>query len=372
VTRTASFITGSILIASALAVSGCGKGAAPEAAGAKAPEQIEIGRENVVEVQSQSITVGPLVSGELKAEREATVRAEIGGSVLQVFPQEGQSVAAGALLARIEGQPVHDAYASAQSTLRSAEQTSEWAQKEAARIENLVKGGALAERDAEVARNAATQAKAAADDARSRVASMRKSLDDLTVKAPIAGVVSKRHVNAGDVVSPGGELYTIIDPSSMRLEASVPSEQIAAIHVGSKVTFRVRGYQERFEGRIERVSPTADSATRQVPIFVTIPNKQRRLVAGLFAEGRLERESKTTLVVPQTAVNENSGPPWVLRVQDGKAQKVEVVVGLRDEQSERLELTRGVVAGDLLLVGAAQGMTPGTPLRIRAQTTSSN
>ena len=293
-TRTASFITGSIVVASALALSACGKGAAPEAAGSKAPEQIEIGRENVVEVQSQPITVGPLVSGELKAEREATVRAEIGGSVLQVFPQEGQSVAAGALLARIEGQPVHDAYASAQSALRSAEQTSEWAQKEAARIENLVKGGALAERDAEVARNAATQAKAAADDARSRVASMRKSLDDLTVKAPIAGVVSKRHVNAGDVVSPGGELYTIIDPSSMRLEASVPSEQIAAIQVGGTVTFQVRGYpNERFEGRIERVSPTADSSTRQVPIFVTIPNRQRRLVAGLFAEGRIERESKT-------------------------------------------------------------------------------
>ena len=372
-TRTPSFITGSIIVASALALSACGNGAAPEAAGAKAPEQIEIGRENVVEVQSQPITVGPLVSGELKAEREATVRAEISGSVLQVFPQEGQSVAAGALLARIEGQPVHDAYASAQSALRSAEQTSEWAQKEAARIENLVKGGALAERDAELARNAATQAKAAADDARSRVASMRKSLDDLTVKAPIAGVVSKRHVNAGDVVSPGGELYTIIDPSSMRLEASVPSEQIAAIQVGGTVTFQVRGYpNERFQGRIERVSPTADSSTRQVPIFVTIPNKQRRLVAGLFAEGRIERESKTALVVPQTAVNENGSTPWVLKVQDGKAQRVDVTVGLRDEQTERLEITRGVAAGDLLLVGAAQGMTPGTPLRVRAQTTSSN
>jgi len=137
VTRTASFITGSVLVASALALSGC-KGAAPEASATKAQELIEIGRENVVEVKSQPITVGPLVSGELKAEREATVRAEIGGSVLQVFPREGESVAAGALLARIEGQPVHDAYASAQSALRSAEQTAEWAQKEAARIENLV------------------------------------------------------------------------------------------------------------------------------------------------------------------------------------------------------------------------------------------
>jgi RND family efflux transporter MFP subunit len=368
-----SFVAGSIVLTGALLASACGKSATTEASATTAPALIEIGRENVVEVTSQEITVGPLVSGELKAEREATVRAEVGGAILQVLPREGEAVKVGTLLARIDGKTIQDAYASAQSGLRSAEQTSEWAQKEAARIEALVKGGALAERDAELARNQATQAKAAADDARSRVTSVRKSLDDLTVRAPIAGIVSKRHVNVGDVVAPGGELYTIIDPSSMRLEASVPSDQIAAVRVGATVDFTVRGYpQEKFAGRIERVSPSADAVTRQVPIFVTIPNKQQRLVAGLFAEGRLQRESKTTLVVPQTAVNENTGAPWVLRVQDGKAQKVEVTVGLRDEQTERLELTKGVVAGDLLLVGAAQGMTPGTPLRVRAQTTSSN
>ena len=89
-------------------------------------------------------------------------------------------------------------------------------------------------------------------------------------------------------------------------------------------------------------------------------------------EGRIERESKMGLVVPQVAVNENGSAPWVLKVQDGKAQRVDVTVGLRDEQTERLEITRGVAAGDLLLVGAAQGMTPGTPLRVRAQATSSN
>jgi membrane fusion protein, multidrug efflux system len=373
VTRTASFITGSFLLAGALALSACGGGTPSEAAAPKAPPVIEIGRENVVEVKSEAITVGPLVSGELKAEREATVRAEIGGAIVQVYPREGETVSAGTLLARIEGRPVQDAYASAQSGLRSVEQNAEWAQKEAARIETLVKGGALAERDAEVARNAATQAKAAVDDARSRVASARKALEDLTVKAPIAGIVSKRHVNAGDVVSPGGELYTIIDPSSMRLEASVPSEQIAAIQVGGTVAFQIRGYpKESFEGRIERVSPSADSATRQVPIFVTIPNKQRRLVAGLFAEGRVAQASKTGLVVPQIAVNENGSAPWVLKVQDGKAQRVEVTVGLRDEQTERLEISKGVAAGDLLLVGAAQGMTPETPLKVRAQTSSSN
>ena len=373
--NTSSFVIGTFLLGAAGALSACGSDAAPEAsASASASQtQIEIGRENVVEVQNQEIIVGPLVSGELKAEREATVRAEVGGAILQVFPQEGEAVAVGTLLAKIDGKTLTDTYASAQSAQRSADQTSEWAQKEAARIENLVKGGALAERDAELARNAATQAKAAADDARARVTSVRKSLDDLTVRAPIAGIVSKRHVDTGDVVAPGGELYTIIDPTSMRLEASVPSEQIGAVRVGAPVGFTVRGYpNERFEGRIERVSPTADSTTRQVPIFVTIPNRTRRLVAGLFAEGRLQQASKTGLVVPKTAVNENGGTPWVLKVQDGKAQRVDVTIGLRDEQSERVEISRGVAPGDLLLVGAAQGMTPGTPLRIRAQAASSN
>jgi membrane fusion protein (multidrug efflux system) len=105
---------------------------------------------------------------------------------------------------------------------------------------------------------------------------------------------------------------------------------------------------------------------------VTIPNKHRRLVAGLFAEGRVEQASKTGLIVPQTAVNENGATPWVLTVKDGKAQRVDVSIGLRDEQTEQLEITKGVVAGDLLLVGAAQGMTPGTPLRVKAPAASSN
>jgi RND family efflux transporter MFP subunit len=335
------------LVAGATAISaGCGQTAASEGPAATAPAAVEIGRENVVAVAAGDISVGPLISGELRAEREATVRAEVGGQILQVVPEEGQAVKTGGLLARIEGRVLQDALASAQSQLRSAEQTAQWAEKEEARIQSLVKGGALAERDSEVARNAAVQAKAAADDARSRVASSRKALDDLTVRAPMSGIVSVKHANAGDVVSPGGELYTIIDPSSMRLEASVPSEQLDAIRIGAPVTFTVRGYRDQtFEGRIERVSPAADQVTRQVPIFVTIPNTSGRLVAGLFAEGRVTREARQALTVPFTAVNESSQKPWVVRVRDGKAERLEVTLGLRDDQTERVEIASGVRQG---------------------------
>jgi len=348
----------------ALGGAACNNAESPAVANT-APAAIDVGRENIVTVQTAEITVGPLISGDLRAQLEATVRAELGGSVLQVVPDEGQVVKRGALLARIEARTQEDALRSAQSMVRSAEESLSVADRELARTERLVKSGALAERELEAARNAAVLARAQRDDAQSRLASASKALADGTVRAPIAGTVARRHVNRGDVVSPGTELYTIIDPSSMRLEASVPSEQLSAITIDATVNFQVRGYPgQMFAGRIERISPMADPVTRQVPIFVTIPNVEGRLVAGLFAEGRVVQEVKRALVVPIAAVNERVATPWVLRVREGKTEKVEVTLGLRDTQTERVEIATGVSEGDVLLIGASQGMTPGTPVKV--------
>ena len=349
-----------------LALAGCGGGDAPQAAAPAGPAVVEIGAENVIRATPSQISVGPLISGELRAEREATVRAEIGGSIIQVGPEEGQAVKRGALIARIEARAQQDAYLSAQSAMRSSEEALQNAERELERTERLVKAGALAERDLEAARNAAISARAQRDDARARLTSAHKAMDDATVRSPMAGIVARRHVSAGDVLSPGTELYQIIDPSSMRLEASVASDQIGAIKVGAPVSFEVRGYPgQTFEGHIERISPTADAVTRQVSIFVAIPNAGGRLVAGLFGQGRVLTEARTGLVVPATVVNDRGGKPWVMRVRDGKAERVEVTLGLRDEQTERVEIASGVQEGDVLLVGAAQGMTPGTPVRVR-------
>ena len=331
-----------------------------------APVAVQVGKENVARVTMDTISTGPLISGTLMAEREATVRAEVSGSILQVTVSEGQPVRRGTLLARIEDQALGEALQSAESAVRSAEQALKLAEREADRTESLVRGGALAEREIETARNAVTAAQAQLEDARTRVASARKQLDNLTVRSPIDGVVAARAANTGDVVSPGTELYRIIDPRSMQLEASVPSEALAAIKVGLPVQFEIRGYPgQTFEGRIGRISPSADPVTRQVSIFVTIPNTERRLVAGLFAEGRVAQQSRRTLVVPIAAVNaDDPGSPWVLRIRDGKAERVPVKLGLRDEQTERVEITAGVREGDQLLVGSAQAITPGTPLNV--------
>jgi RND family efflux transporter MFP subunit len=318
-----------------------------------------------VTVTRGEIRTGPLLTGELRAAREATVRAKMPGSVLEVRAEEGQAVARGAVIARIEARPLQDALLSSQSAVRSAEQSLAVAEREAERTASLVKGGALAERDIELARSAVTGAQAQLADARARLASVRQQLEDAVVTAPISGIVSGRPVNAGDVVSPGTPLATLIDPSSMLLEASLPSEALAALKIGTPVEFEVRGYPGQvFDGHIERIAPAADPVTRQVTIFVDVPNTRGQLVAGLFAEGRVTTERRQAVVVPATAVDTSGQTPWVLRLRDGKAERVTVRIGARDDRPERIEIVSGLAVGDVLLTGAARAVTPGTPVTL--------
>jgi RND family efflux transporter MFP subunit len=157
----------------------------------------------------------------------------------------------------------------------------------------------------------------------------------------------------------------------MRLEASVPAEQLASIRVGVPVSFTVSGYPGReFVGHIIRINPTADPTTRQVRIYVSIPNAGRTLVGGLFATGRMSSSSRMGLIVPTTAVDVRGTAPFVMRVRQSKVEKVQVQVGLTDKTSETIEIIAGLQAGDTLLTGAAQGITPGTVVRVtRPQTT---
>jgi membrane fusion protein (multidrug efflux system) len=351
----------------ALLVPACGGDEKPPAdVNGGAAAAVQVGQENVIRVERAQIVTGPIISGELRAEIEATVRAEIGGPVVEVRAEEGQSVQKGALLGRIEATAIEDARRSAASAVTSAENQLAVARREAERTEQLVSAGALAARDLDLARANVATAEAQLADTRARLVAAQEQVADAVLRAPISGIVANRAVNAGDVVSPGTELFTIIDPRSMRLEASVPSEELKALRVGVPVQFSVRGYEQPFQGRIERISPQADPVTRQVPIFVSIPNVEGRLVAGLFAEGRVVSASANGLIVPQNAVNTSEGTPWALRVADGKAEKVNVTIGLRDPRTERVQITAGLNEGDIVLRGAAQGITPGTPVNVSA------
>lgn len=355
-----------VSVAALIAVAAC-RGGSAEQSDSATVETATIGTENIAVVTNGVLQSGPTVSGALAPEREASVRAQVGGSVLQTYADQGQSVRAGQTLARIEAGGLQDVFLSARAGVTSATNNADIARRELARAEKLLAAGAIAERDIEQARRSTIAANAALADARARLATAQKQVSNTVVTSPISGIVSDRPISAGDVVQPGAAMFTVVDPSSMRLEGSVPAEELAQVRVGAPVTFTVNGYPGRtFTGRVTRVNPTADPATRQVRVFISIPNAEGRLVGGLFANGRLASESHTGLVVPVTAVDSRSNVSAVFRIKGGKVERVPVQLGLKDEGSEKIEIRSGVQAGDTLLLGAAQGITPGTIVKVSA------
>jgi RND family efflux transporter MFP subunit len=310
-----------------------------------------------------TIESGPLISGTLEAARGAQVNAQLGGTVRAIGPELGERVARGALLARIDPGPLAAAAASARAQVAAQARALEVARREVERTRALVQAGAIPQREIEQAESRRAAQEAAVDQARAQLAASVDQLADATARSPIDGIVARRAVNAGDVVAPGAPLYQIIDPSSMRLSASVPSDEVAALAPGARVRFSVRGYPgEELEGTLAHVAPAADPETRQIPILVEIPNPSRRLLSGLFAQGRISTRAAAGIVIPTSAVDAASDPPSVLRVRGGVVERVPVALGLRDPLRDRVLVTRGLAEGDRILARAEAAPPPGTPV----------
>ena len=333
--------------------------------GAAAALAMDVGPENIVVVVRGPLESGPAVSGSLTALHEARLRAEVSGRIVETPVLPGQAVRRGQLIARIDDSAIRESFLSARSAERVAQISLDDAQRDADRSAKLLAAGAVADRDLEQAKRSLAAGQAAYADAQSRLASAQQQMDRTRITAPFAGVVSEMPVNAGDVVQPGSPVATVIDPASMRFEGSVPAEEVALLRVGAPVQFTVKGYPGRtFTGQVERVNPSADPATRQVRVWVSVPNAKGALVGGLFAQGRVATTSRVALTAPISAVDERGISPSVMRVKQGTAQKVNVQLGARDPQSDEVEITSGLQAGDTLLVGAAQGLSEGTRVRV--------
>lgn len=334
---------------------------------ATTPAAMIVGPENIAVVAAQQIRSGPAISGTLQPEDQANVRAEVGGTVLSTAAEQGQRVSKGDVLARIDDSALREAQLSAQAAVTTAQNTVDIDKRQLDRNQTLLKAGAIAQRDLELVQNQYSAAQAQLANAQAQLANAQKQLSKATIAAPISGIVSARQVSAGDVVQSGSALYTVVSPTTMRLEASVPADQLSSIRVGIPVDFTVNGYPNRqFTGHITRINPVADPTTRQVRIIVSLPNENGVLVGGLFADGHVASEVRNAPVVPIAAVDERGLRPFVMRVKNGVVTKTEVDLGIRDAATETVEIKNGVQPGDTILLGAARGISEKTPIKVSA------
>jgi RND family efflux transporter MFP subunit len=338
-----------------------------EAAPPPPPPPVTLAPEDVATAAPCQLEAGPSISGTLQPRRVATVRAEVPGAVREVLVERGQSVPEGTLAVVIDDTAQRDALLAARSAVRSAQNTLEVALQEEVRSRKLAEAGGLAQRDLERAEAAVHLQRAQLADAQARLAVASLQMDRTRVRVPFGGVLSERPVGQGDIVQVGAALFTVVDPSTLRLEAQVPVENLARLSAGTPVDFLVAGLPERtFRGEVEYVQPTVDPATGQVRIDVALPNPGGPLLGGLAARGRVVTEARRGLCAPLSVVDFASAQPTVLRVrQDGTVERVPVRLGLRDELSQSVEIASGAAAGEVLVRGSARAsVAPGTHVQL--------
>jgi RND family efflux transporter MFP subunit len=320
----------------------------------RVPAPVTLAPENVAVVEEQTLQAGPEVSGTLRARRAASIRAEVAGAVLEVAAQAGERVKAGQLLARVDDTALADALLAARLGVTAARNGLSVARSNADRSRTLADAGASSSQQAEQADAALEAARAVLADAEARLAQAALLAGKTRVRAPFAGVVSERQVSPGDVVAPGAPLFTVIDPAQLELEAAVPAANAGEVTAGAHVQFRVTGFGAGFDGKVDRLNPAVDAATGQVRLYVNVPNEDGKLLAGLYAEGRIATRRQTAPSAPESAVDGSTQPPTVMRVAGGKVEKVPVEVVLRDDVAGAVAFASGVRPGDVLVLGSAR------------------
>ena len=333
-------------LAVALTLHGCAQSDSAAKTGEKAEaEAVLLAPADVAEVRVADLSAGVPVSGSLRPSVDIKLTAPLPDLIEQVLVQEGQAVRKGQVLARFRNRALAPEAASAEAQRRHAA-------SDYARMQNLAKAGAVSQQDVE---NAEAELKAA--DA--KLADARRRLDEATVRSPIHGVVAERSVQSGDRVGDGDPLFRVVDTRELEFEATVPGEHVGAIKVGAPVRLTVSGSEAAVVGRIARINATADEATRQVRVYVAVPNPKGTLVGGLFASGELVTAQATDVPAVPSAAVRSGDTPSVMAIVNGRLVRKPVTTGVRDEGRDLVQVIAGVAAGDTVVTGPVEGLEPG-------------
>ncbi|MCB1629062.1 MAG: efflux RND transporter periplasmic adaptor subunit [Xanthomonadales bacterium] len=331
-------------------LAGCGGGPAPDSVASAEQAPLLIVPEDLLQAQTVALTEGPVISGSLQPELQAELRAEVAGVVLEVLKDNGDAVAKGDLLVRIDPTAIRGQLLSAQESERSAKVAMDQAQRQFVRMQQLSEKGLVAIEAVEAAEGKRNQSQSDLASARARVVDARQTLEKTEVRAPFAGIVGARNVSAGDTAQLGMQLLSVLDVSTMRFVGMIAADQVGRVEPGAAVHFRVNGYSgQTFEGQVQRLNPVANEATRQVQVLVSLPTDGAPGVAGLYAEGRIDSASRPAIMLPERAVVRDGDQAFVWQFADGRTLRTQVQLGERDARLGRVEITEGLHEGDWVL-----------------------
>lgn len=351
----AAILVAVVALAAAFMLMRGGKDAAAPAGAAQSAPRITVivpGRTQVANIVS--------ATGSIAARRDMPVGvAGEGGMVTRVMVQPGQWVGAGQTLAVIERSVQSQEAAQLAAAVQVAKADAALAQSELARAQALVSRGFISK--AEIDRKRATRdaATARVRVAQAQLAAARARIGRLDIRAPAAGLVLSRNVEAGQVVGAGsGALFRIAQNGEMEVRAQVAEQNLVAIDVGDPATVNPVGTDAKVAGRVWQVSPIIDATTRQGIARIAVPY-QKELRPGGFAQVTMTSGSANVPLLPQSAVlSDEQGRNFVYVVDSqNKAQRRYVTVGEVDERG--VSIASGLNGQEQVIASAGAFLNPG-------------
>jgi RND family efflux transporter MFP subunit len=312
-------------------------------------------------------------TGTIEAWQKINLTPETGGKIDRILVNEGDRVAKGQVLAELDVKAITLQLEQAKAGLAVAQASFNNAQTNLNRMERLFKEKAVSDQQYEQVRLGYDSAKAQLEQAQAAVNLAQHSLDVSILKAPFSGVIASRNAEVGDVINPmmggfspgsAGGVVTLVDFSRIKIKVEVSGADIGRIQKGQTAFLRVPTIPgQQFPGTVEVVNLAADPQTKKFGIEVSVGNQDQALRPGTFGEVIIEVQShENALAIPQKAILENK---YVFVVQDGKAAKREVALGLQN--TTLVEVTTGIAEGDLVIAEGNFGLEDGAPIEVTGE-----
>lgn len=265
------------------------------------------------------VIVNATTTSTVKSENEVILSAQRTGRVVKLPVEEGDSVKAGAVIAQLD---LTEESVQSESTLAQSKATYQEAERNLRRMEELFRKGMVSQQELDAARRAYEVVRSQYDAA---ITDVKVRRDYSIIQAPFGGVIAKRYTEVGELLLPGKQIVTIVDPDHIYVLATIDEVDVGRLRLGQSVTVAVDAFPgERFEGVVRRISPIVSGGkleTRTADVWIYFAGKDGRIKPGMSADVEiLINTLRDVISVPSQAVIEREGRKQVY-VANGKDLK---------------------------------------------------
>lgn len=299
----------------------------------------------------QTIPAATEAVGTVQAEQLAAVTSRVVANVVEMRAAAGQRVAAGDVLVVLDNRDLRHRVEQAQDAVGGAEATMAQAQSDYKRDKPLFDQQVITPYDFEHTQTNLKTAEANLHRLQQAESEAEVNLSYAVIRSPFSGVIIDKLANVGDLAAPGKPLFTMYEQGRLWLEANVPEDVLAGIHIGEARTLRIDARGREMRGRVVEIVPSSDPATRTVVVRVHLEDT-RETVPGMFGRLLIPSAPEQVLTAPAAAIT-RAGQLTMVDVADhDRVERRAVQLGRAI--GNRFEILSGLAAGDTVVLKNAE------------------